>query len=294
MIIKKRILFFMLFGIFIIFNSSGIFARTLGITPAFLDTGFVPSGKFLVNFQVLGAEPDQNLSVYADGDFAEYVHFDKDSFIGSQGFTAYIDLPEVAKKPGKNNLFIRVVERESGKSGGVSAKLSVGVLIRIKVPYPGQYAEINSFDVNDANYGEQINLALTVDSLGNQSIFARPNIEISSQKKIIDNILFQEKEIPNQTLWTFEKTLEGKYEPGDYTATAIVKYGETLNPVSINSTKKFRIGTLFVDIVNWSTEFNNTKINDFQVFIFLLIKLIYTSISALQWKKVEHVQLKNF
>ena len=255
--IKKRF-FIMLIGIFLIFNFNNVSAY-LGLTPALIEVDFKPGFKFFSGFSVLGAEANQKLKVYASGDFAEYVKFDKTELTGSESFTAYVELPEKAEKPGKNRLYIKVLEvKEEGS--GIGTRLEIGALILIKVPYPGKYAEIKSFSVNNANSKEPVSFSIEVESLGTEDIVTDASVEVYSDNKLIDEINFPVKIIKKQTSETFTKINEKGYESGVYNATAIVNYENV-----IKAEKIFKIGTLFVDVINWSSQFLKGKINPFNI-----------------------------
>ena len=254
---RLRIFFFGMF-IFIILGCVNVNA-SLGLTPALIQTDFEPGFSFLVNFNVVGADSSQKLEVYADGDFAQYVTFDKTNLTGAEGFTAYINLPLTAEKPGKNKLYIRV--REIVNAGaGIGTRLEIGALILIAVPYPGKYAEIKSFRVNDANEGETVNFNLEVESLGAESVSVVPTIKVYANNEVVEEINFEGRMINPRSSELFSKVSDRVYMSGIYNATATVDYGNV-----IKKDATFRIGSQFVDIINWSSTFYAGKINEFNI-----------------------------
>jgi len=257
--IEKRVMIAVL-GIFIFFilgcNKAD---ASLGLTPALVQTDFEPGFSFLVNFNVVGADSSQKLEVYAAGDFAQYVQFDKTNLTGAEGFTAYINLPETAEKPGKNKLFIRV--REVVEAGaGIGTRLEIGALVLIKVPYPGKYAEIKSFSINDANEGEPVNFNLEVESLGAEAVYVAPNIKVYANGEIVDEVNFGGRAVNPKTSEGFSKVSDKTYRAGIYNATATVDYGKSIKQEAI-----FRIGSQFVNITNWSSNFFVGKISEFSI-----------------------------
>src|SRR4030043_2112028 len=102
----KKVVLLIFCVVFLFLNSSFINASSLGLTPAIIEQDFESDGKFLVSFNVLGASENQDLFVFAEGDFSEYVTFDKTNFTAGNTFTAYIDLPAQTIKYGKNKLYI--------------------------------------------------------------------------------------------------------------------------------------------------------------------------------------------
>lgn len=254
---KKRLIL-IVFSMFLIFNFYSVYAY-LGLTPAKIETDFEPGLNFSVNFRVLTDPLEQKFKVYADGDFSEYVKFDKTNLTGPESFTIYVNLPNEAEKPGQNYLYIKIAELlEEGS--GIRTRLEIGALIVIKVPYPGKYAEIKSFGMNDANAGEAVNFIVEVESLGYEDIYADADIYVYSNGELIDNFPFSKKTIKSQTSETFKKTVEEGYKSGVYNSSVIVNYGEI-----IKKERQFRIGSLFVDIINYSSEFVKGKINEFKV-----------------------------
>ena len=134
---KKEGLFLTL--LFLIILQSNLVFAGIGIVPGRIYTDFKPGEKFLVNFQALELGSPYELDVFAEGDFAEYVRFDKTHLgKGDYFFTAYIDLPMEAKKPGENILSIQILE-DTSRTPGIGARIGVGSRVYIRVPYPGKY-----------------------------------------------------------------------------------------------------------------------------------------------------------
>jgi len=260
--IKKRVLF-LSFAIILIFNIYNVYAG-LGMTPAIIRVDFQPNMSFLVSYGVLNALPDQNLMVSADGDLSEYVKFDKVRLVGQEGFTAYIDLPSHADKPGKNRLYIKVKEYNN-ESNGIGVAIEIGALILIKVPYPGKYAEINSFSVGNVNEGEPIRFYLELNNLGEEDITSNVNVDVYSNGKIFGNYPLGTKKITPNTMEAFESIInEKKYKPGTYEAFVSVNINDKNNTI-LRDNKTFSVGNLLVDIINWTREVNKSKINPYDI-----------------------------
>jgi len=240
---------------------SGYASAALGLTPALAEVNYEPGLNFSVGFSVVGADADQRIKVYADGDFNDSVTFDKTEIKGREGFTANIILPDSAPKPGKNRLYIRVSEIKDENSG-LGYRLDVGALIAIYVPYPGKYAEITAFSANDVNEAEPLNFFLEVSNSGKEDLFVSADVELSSENQSTRSVSLGSRYMASQTKEKFEKSFDTNgMQPGIYNAKAIVKY-------DINSTsaeKEVKIGTMFVRINNWSSEVEVGKIDKFQI-----------------------------
>lgn len=256
---KKRFVLIALFAVFFIFNCFSVYA--LGIGPAKTELDFQPNYEFSVDYMVVGIPPEQKLEVYAKGDLVEYVEFDKTNLTGEENFKASVKLPPDIEKPGPNKLYIGVREIKEGR-GGIGARVAVEALIVVYVPYPGKYAEI-SFSVNNVNVGEPINFVVEVNNLGKEDITVKTDIEVYSAKNLIETLNLGSKFIKTQTKEIFTKQLNSSgYKAGKYKAIAIVDYGKI-----IKEEKEFKIGTLFVNITNWTSEVRKGKINKFDIWI---------------------------
>ncbi len=257
MIIKKGFVFAFIL-ILIILNCSFIYS--LGLSPALIELNFEPGEKYFINFQPRNVEVNQKLRVYAIGDFNDSVRFDKTNLIGEEGFTAYIDLPMTAKKPGNNYLYIRVSEVKD-KFSGIGTLIEVGALVLIRVPYPGRYAEIKSFMFENVNENEPINYEIEVVNYGEEELNIYADIEVYSNDKFIDRYSLGNEILSPAKSKTFKKTIYEGYPAGDYNITAIVSYGEK----TIEQSRVLRVGNLFVDILNSTPELEKGKISPYEV-----------------------------
>lgn len=256
----KKVVLLIFCAVFLILNSKNIYASSLGLTPAIIDQNFEPNGKFLVSFNVLGASEDQKLFVFADGDFSEYVTFDKTNFTGGTPFTAYVDLPAQTNKYGKNKLYIKVKEIFEAEEG-IGTKLEIGALIIIRVPYPGKYAEIRSLEITTTNENESVIFISKVENMGSQDITANVSVDIFSEEQFIESISLGSKEIKPRETKSFAGATKG-YKSGVYNATATLDYG---GAVKAENKKQFKVGGLIVDIINWTSEIIQGKISEFGI-----------------------------
>lgn len=258
--VKKRCDFVWIFIILFLSLNCSLVIASLGITPAKMIIDFEPGLKFFSHFKSTGAAPDQKLEVYADGDFADYVTFDKTELVGKQGFTAYVDLPNNAEKPGENKLYIMVGEKRKNEQG-FGARLEVGALILIKVPYSGKYAEIKGLNINEVNENEPIDFSLVVDNLGTENVLVESELVVFSDGKVVHEYNLGNQFINSKNSYIFSKTVYEGYNKGSYIAKGIIKYDGTVKNIS----REFQVGTLFVEVVNWTKEVIVGKINEFEI-----------------------------
>jgi len=251
---NKKLLFL---GFFTLILVNSIFA--LGISPSIHRADFEPNLELQYEFRVM-ANQDQEIEIYAAGDLKEYVKFSKTNFVGKNSFVANINLPEKLDRPGKHVLLIGVREIAQSASGvGVSVVVQAPIVIR--VPYPGEYAEL-AFDMRNTNVDEKITYDLTVYSRGDQSIDTNPIIEIYdlSDNKV-EELNLGSKKILNQDSFNFVGNLVNEYGAGDYRAVSIVDYVAGI----AKAEKGFRVGHLFVDVNEFSNEALKLGIQPFSI-----------------------------
>jgi len=255
---RRGALLIIFYAFFLILTASKNAEAAIGLTPALVEIDFSPGYKFSIDFAVLDVDPHQGVEMYAKGDFAEYVTLSRNESMGGGGFTAYVDLPNEATKPGKNRLYIGAREKKEA-AGGIGVRVGVEALIRISVPYPGKYAEI-SLTGGNVNEGEPVNFAVSVDNLGTESLYASPMIEIYSGNERINTLTSGSRLLLTKAKETFEMPLETKtMKPGPYNATVILDYGGGVARLA----REFKIGSLFVNITNYTSTFEKGKINKF-------------------------------
>jgi hypothetical protein len=255
----KKSLFFVIIIMFLLSLKLGF---SFSISPAIERVDFKPGLELGYSFHV-EEDSRQKLEIYSEGDFSNMVKFDKKELIGSGDFNVRIKLPEDVDIPGKHTLLIGVREKKEPNSEGqtIGTSITLRVPIIVSVPYPGKYAEI-SFSLNNVNQGDPVKFEVTVASMGKEPINANTKIEIYSGKNKITTLDLGNKIIENQNKYVFVKFLDTKeYHPGDYNATAIVDYQEGISRES----NIFRIGTLFLNITNYTLSIVKEGIKPFMI-----------------------------
>ncbi|MEN9626061.1 MAG: hypothetical protein RL557_389 [archaeon] len=234
-------------------------SASVGVSPGKYEIDFSPGyeGDFTFNFIF---DTDVESEVYIDGDFKEYATLSTSKLVGGGPVVVHVTLPEKATKAGINNLLIGA--RQVSTSGGFSIAGNVIARIEIKVPYPGKYAEV-FFDATNANAGGEVNFTVRVENLGSDSIVAKPLIKISDfSNNSVEDVMLDAREIASNDYYIYHVShTTSEYSAGDYRASLIVEYGGGV----IQKEKIFRLGTLYVGIVNYTREFTRDKINRFDV-----------------------------
>ncbi len=229
------------------------FISALGLTPAIIEKDFSPNFEEKIIYKV--SDTFKEIKIYAQGDLAEYVEFDKEKLDGRGEFTATLKLPAEIKKSGKHRIFIvveEVIEKDEEAAGSmIGTSIIIKGVVDINVPYSRKYLEI-FFSSHNANIGEPVNFELEITSWGKEDVIANPRIEIFSlpEQKYVETLSLKEREIKSRETIRLKKTLDTlNYKSGNYKAAAIVDYGETAKAES-----EFRIGELAINIVSYTKQ----------------------------------------
>ena len=257
---KKKVLGKIIFSFFLIIILCHSTSAIVGVSPASHTIDFEPNLEQDFSFGFIFDEGVKS-ELYVGGDLAEYVTLNKKSLTGGEGVIATLKLPSEIEVPGVHTIAIGA--RQIPPEGqGIGLVGDVRGLIRVKVPYPGKYAEIE-FRTMDANAGEPVDFTVTVHNLGKENINAHTIINIAeSEGEYVETLDLGSKFIETKTAVLFFRQLNtSNYKPGDYNATAIVSYdGQTAEAERV-----FRLGELYVEISNTTEEVERNKINRFDI-----------------------------
>jgi hypothetical protein len=271
---KRVMLFFGLF-IFFIFNVNAM----VGVTPAIYDVNFKPGLKQVFLFEFF-SDGDSKFELYANGDLAKYVTLDKTQIIGGGKVVALLELPEEIEIPGVHRLLIGA-KQIPDKGAGVFLTAEIRAVIKVTVPYPGKYAEME-FKIENANSGEDVPFTIKVMNKGKESLDTNIYLDIFSGKNKINRYeVGNYNLLSEQNLELIETLPTRDYKSGDYLAIANVDYGEKI----INSEKTFSLGKLYVEIIKVTNNFREGRINPLEIEIQSFwndpIENVYANISIL-------------
>ncbi len=259
----KTFLFSKIFFLLIIIIFLIQFISALGVTPAIVEEDFTPNLEKTIIYKV--SDTSKEIKIYAQGDLAEYVKFDKEKLDGRGEFIAILKLPAEIKKPGRHRIFVVVEEIIEKDEEVVGSMIGTSVIIKgvidINVPYSGKYLEI-FLNSRDVNIGEPVDFELDIISWGKEDVNVTPKIEIFSmpEQKHIETLYLKNREIKSRETLHLKKTLDtSDYTSGNYKAKAIVDYSDGI----AEAETEFKIGELEIKIIK------NTKqisIGGFQPF----------------------------
>ena len=239
---------------------SGLGSASLGISPAIVKMDFAPSEMREIDYIVFSDHPDKKISIFASGDLAPYVTFDKVEVTGQNSFKAIINFPKDIEIPGEHRIDI-VVKEKPDEDQFIGTAIEIHAALKIFVPYPGRYVEA-TLSVPDGNIDEAIPIEAHVFNRGQDSLNLNFNMNFYTDGgKLVSNIPFTPVTLePLQDKYFRNYLNTSDFKPGNYFAEGIADYGEI---VKVNKT--FRIGSLFVNITNFTNVVAKGKIQKFYV-----------------------------
>jgi hypothetical protein len=248
------------FFLALLFLCSGVFAVS-GVSPGGYEVDFEPGLSKSFEFSFVFDEY-VSAELYVSGPLSEYVTLDKDHIRGRDTVTVFLSLPQEVKTPGVN--IIRVGAKQlADDGGGIEIVSDIGGVIKVNVPYPGKYIELETIAPN-ANTGDLVNVSVKAYNRGKVSLEFSPILQIFNGTTKLETLNGTAKKTvaPLRSDIFYFSLNTSDYRPGNYTATALADYGEKELARDDDS---FRLGELRVDIVNYSGKFEGGKINRFDI-----------------------------
>jgi len=275
---KQKIgVFFIFVIIFCSFTSAMI-----GISPGLYEVDFQPNLKQTFRFEVIG-DTNMKFVVVPEGNLADYVKIEPKSLSKPGFISVTLSLPEKIDTPGQNILYINAKQQFYGK-GGISLLGNIKGIIRVKVPYPEEYATV-SLSIKNTNVGQPSPFKIMVNNLGKNAISAKISLNIyNSNNKSVTSIPLGVKNIESLKSENIESQLDtSDLAPGFYRAEAVVKYGDKF----ARDNQNLRLGELYINITKHSNDFIRNQINKFDVEIESLwndpIQNVYAEVSILNY-----------
>ena len=249
-------------GVFLIFLLI-IFASSvsaLGISPASKDFDFLPGKEIVVHYTILSDDPEMKIELTLDGDLKEFATLSKNFTQGTEGVVLTINLPNQIDGPGLHAVSLTASEPQPTGGATIGTRISISSEIRVRVPYPGKYIEAK-LDILDGDVDEEIPIELNLINRGSEETAVQSRIDFYSLGKLVRTMPFSVVLIKSADRYVVKDVLNTNgFEPGDYFAEAIIDYGEK---TKVNDS--FRVGSLFVNITNFTTKLPRGGIQRFYV-----------------------------
>jgi len=234
-------------------------AEAIGLTPGRTTLDFEAGAEKEISFTIINNEHKEfNALVYVEGDMKNSVTIEKNIIEfketdNSKDFRFKFRMPESMEKPGEYWTKIIVMEIPSEitpkkpEGQAVVATTAVVHQIKVKVPYPGKYVNIE-VSVSEAEPGETATFFVKLFSLGTEKIYQASAIVdiLGPTNEKIDSIESDIISIEPKTTGELIIPWKANVNPGLYQAVITVNYDGKAASVR----KTFSIGTLRIEVLD--------------------------------------------
>ncbi len=225
------------------------------LTPAQYEVNYEPGLKAAFPFTFLSSNPDSRFSFSLQGDFAQYAQLSDSTSSGTGTVIVYVTFPDKVDVPGIHRVFVTGVETSSLLGIGISGEPR-GIIV-IYVPYPGRYLEV-SLATSSVNKGEIVPFDISVTNRGKETTSFDVYLDIYRGETFVERLEVAQSLLSSIDSAVFHAEIDSTpYSPGSYRAIAHVVYGEA----DTFDEKPFRIGTLDVQLINYTRFFERDSIN---------------------------------
>lgn len=231
-----------------VFFCSCVYA--LGIKPAKVEVNFIAGEKHEFNFQPIFPRGVDLVDITIEGDLVEYVTVDKTVVAPGESVVATLQFPDKIDKPGNYRIYIAAAEKIDS-AGVIGSRAQVRGVIGVFVPYEGKYIE-PLLNIPNANVDEKINVGLNLKNKGTLDALVSANVKISD---FIGNemasLSFGSEEVKSFGEKKISQELDTKgWKPSTYYAKTDINY----DGPKIDANATFNIGSLFVEVINYTDE----------------------------------------
>lgn len=204
------------------------FVEAIGIIPARTILEYSPGMISEIQFTVVNTlQKDIKVTFSAEGELKEHIKLPEDIVLGREEgkkVAGILEIPNIQLTPGNHDGFIIATETISGSSSGVIAAAAVATNIRVRVPYPGKYADARI----DVLEGSKLQFFVAMTNLGSEEIAnALTAIEIINEAENILETLQTpiQQNIGPKKVAEFSAEMDGaSLSSGSYIARAKIQY----------------------------------------------------------------------
>ena len=249
----------------ILFFSNSVYA--ISISPGNTVVYFEPDKTEKIDFFVTNLENDNmDVKVFIDGSQKENMNFEDQSFSLKYGekkeFSFDFKMPTQMNSPGDftTKIYAHQLSKANLGSGTIGATAGVISNVILRVPYEGSYLSAK-ITANSVSVGQPVEFKLRIDNLGSVPI---PEIKgkiviYNSLNNSVGEVIFEDS-LDLNTIKEIDLYWDSKNMLADeYTAKLIITYQSKL----FETEAIFKLGDLFVEIVNYKDELNSGEINEY-------------------------------
>lgn len=259
--------------------------NALGISPGRKTIDFEPKLRKEVTLTLHNTgHRDFRAVILTRGELSKYIELSQNSIEfsadeGEKSFSYEVFLPDRFEKPGAHSGEVVVRELPSGEEEEeivIGALVAVVSEVKVRVPYPGKYAEA-TLDILSANKDEDVKFFLRTTNLGEADIDkAQAFIYIYDvNNNLVAVVKTDEKSIKSMERKELVVAWNANVSLGTYRATAILDY----DGVILNLDRSFLVGDFFVKLLDISVK--NFKLGGVAKFNVLVENLANEEVSGL-------------
>ncbi|MCX6711877.1 MAG: hypothetical protein NT139_02480 [Candidatus Woesearchaeota archaeon] len=262
---KKEVFLILLF--FILFVN---YVHAIGISPPLIEVNPEPNLKKDFTATVLStSSKDIYVNIFTKGTLKDYIKLKENKVkvpkLGGADIHFSLELPnKLNLEPGKQYGYVMVEEGSSTSGGSFQVMTSVGLTILAFIPYPGKYLEITDFKVPNVKENEILPIEIKAVSRGNEIINQiDATIEIYKGDLRLETLYLDKvTNLKSGDTAYFSTEFNTKsYKPGVYNTKLILRYDGN----KLETERSFEIGTLLVEITNYTRKHYKDDISRFIV-----------------------------
>ncbi len=259
---KKRMFWI---GIFIIgfVLLQGKTSESVGISPPRIERVFSPNFEENITVNIINTRDEEvNMFVGVDGDISDFIGVSEQEFKldGRQSKPVILSVKLPAKlKPGIHTVSIIARELPVEKKSGITAFPSIKGELRLAVPYPGKFVELQ-VEVQNKNRDEPIEVKVLASNRGTDEVgVLRIEARVVDEKgKFKEQVQTTRRKIGAEKNEEISILLSAeKYDVGIY---HLFVKGVYDGIQTEEMERVFQVGHLFVNIVNVTSLFKKDKI----------------------------------
>jgi hypothetical protein len=263
----KKEVFLVLFFFILFIN----YVNAIGISPPIIEVNPEPNLNKEFQATVLSTSgKDINVHVFTEGVLKDYIKLKEDNVklpkFGSVDIHFSLELPpKLNLEPGKQYGYVMVEEgTPASGSGKFQVRTSVGLTILMFIPYPGKYIEITKFDVPNIKENENLPIEIEIVSRGNETINQiDTTLEVYKDNIRLDTLYLDKiTNLGSGKKSYFSTEVNTKnYQPGTYNVKLRFLYDNN----KLEAERDFKIGTLYLEIINYTKKHYKDEISKFAV-----------------------------
>jgi hypothetical protein len=243
----------------VVFGMGAANAKAIGLTPGRTTIDFEPGAEKTITFTIINNEHKEfNALVYVEGDMKEAVAIDKNivefkETDNSKEFQFRFRTPDKVDKPGEYWTKVVVMEMPAGMEAEklegqvVIATTAVIHQVKVKVPYPGKYVDLE-LAINEAEPDGTAMFFVKIMNLGTEKVykaFATLDILGPTNEKI-DTLESEAIAVESKNTGELIIPWVVNVNPGIYHAVVTVNYDGQVAKIE----KNFGVGALRIEVLD--------------------------------------------